>query len=125
MPVPCKPMNHVELTDAEYQKYCELIYRVAGIRIAENKRVMVSNRVRRRLKATGISSFTEYYAFLTSPTGGEEMPLFLDAITTNETYFFRDIQNYDWLGDAFLARDHPASHAAKAAQVPADLVSSV
>ena len=36
-----KLMNHVELTDEEYEKFCELIYRVAGIRIAENKRVMV------------------------------------------------------------------------------------
>jgi chemotaxis protein methyltransferase CheR len=96
-------MNHFELTDGEYQKYCDLIYRVAGIRIAENKRLMVSNRVRRRLKATGISSFSEYYAFLTSASGAaEEMPLFLDAITTNETYFFRDTQNYDWFGDVFL-----------------------
>jgi chemotaxis protein methyltransferase CheR len=102
MLVPSKPMNHVELTDGEYHKYCELIYRVAGIRIADNKRVMVSNRVRRRLKATGISDFTEYFAFLTSPAGGDEMPLFLDAITTNETYFFRDTQNYDWLGNTFL-----------------------
>ena len=99
---PCKLMNHVELTDKEYQNYCELIYRVAGIRIAENKRVMVGNRVRRRLRATGISSFNEYYTLLISPAGSSEMPLFLDAITTNETYFFRDIQNYDWLGDAFL-----------------------
>ena len=96
------PMNHVELTEAEYQKYCELIYRVAGIRIADNKRVMVSNRVRRRLRATGISTFTEYHTFLTSAAGSTEMPLFLDAITTNETYFFRDMQNYDWLGDTFL-----------------------
>ena len=103
MPAPCKPMNHVELTDGEYQKYCELIYRVAGIRIAENKRVMVGNRVRRRLRATGISTFAEYYNFLISPGGNGEMPLFLDAITTNETYFFRDIQNYDWLGDTFLS----------------------
>jgi chemotaxis protein methyltransferase CheR len=95
-------MNHVELTDGEYQKYCELIYRVAGIRIAENKRVMVGNRVRRRLRATGISTFAEYYNFLISPVGNGEMPLFLDAITTNETYFFRDIQNYNWLGDTFL-----------------------
>jgi len=95
-------MNHVELTDGEYHKYCELIYRVAGIRIAENKRVMVGNRVRRRLRATGISTFGEYYTFLISPAGNGEMPLFLDAITTNETYFFRDIQNYDWLGDTFL-----------------------
>jgi chemotaxis protein methyltransferase CheR len=95
-------MNHTELTDPEYQKFCELIYRVAGIRIAENKRVMVSNRVRRRLQATGIKSFAEYYAFITSPAGNGEMPLFLDAITTNETYFFRDPQHYEWLGDTFL-----------------------
>jgi chemotaxis protein methyltransferase CheR len=97
-----KLMNHVELTDGEYQKYCELIYRVAGIRIAENKRVMVSNRVRRRLRATGIASFAEYHTFLISPAGSGEMPLFLDAITTNETYFLRDAQNYEWLGDTFL-----------------------
>ena len=95
-------MNHVELTDAEYQKYCELIYRVAGIRIAENKRIMIGNRVRRRLRATGVLSFAQYYSLLISPNGSGEMPLFLDAITTNETYFFRDIQNYEWLGEAFL-----------------------
>jgi chemotaxis protein methyltransferase CheR len=95
-------MNHVELTDGEYRNYCELIYRVAGIRIAENKRIMIGNRVRRRLRATRILTFAEYYTFLISPAGNGEMPLFLDAITTNETYFFRDIQNYDWLGDTFL-----------------------
>ena len=102
MPASRKVMNQFELTDGEYQKYCELIYRVAGIRIADNKRVMVSNRVRRRLRATGISTFAEYHSFLTSPAGSNEMPLFLDAITTNETFFFRDTQNYDWLGDTFL-----------------------
>jgi chemotaxis protein methyltransferase CheR len=91
-----------ELTEAEYAKFCGLIYRVAGIRIAENKRVMVSNRIRRRLRAIGITGFGEYYAYLTSPAGNGEMPLFLDAITTNETYFFRDPQHYDWLGESFL-----------------------
>ena len=95
-------MNHSELTGEEYKKFCELIYRVAGIRIADNKRVMVSNRVRRRLRATGIESFASYYTFLTSPSGGDEMPFFLDAITTNETYFFRDPQHYEWLGNRFL-----------------------
>ena len=95
-------MHQAELTEEEYQKFCELIYRVAGIRIAENKRVMVTNRVRRRLRATEIKTFAEYYGFLISPAGSAEMPLFLDAITTNETYFFRDTQNYDWLGDTFL-----------------------
>src|SRR5215470_6398243 len=95
-------MNSTELTDEEYQRFCGLIYRVAGIRIAENKRVMVGNRVRRRLRAIGINTFAEYYAFLTSQSGSDEMPLFLDAITTNETYFFRDPHQYEWLGETFL-----------------------
>src|SRR5262245_36533891 len=95
-------MIHSELTGEEYKKFCDLIYRAAGIRIVDNKRMMVSNRVRRRLRATGIESFARYYQFLTSPAGGDEMPFFLDAITTNETYFYRDMQHYEWLGDTFF-----------------------
>ncbi len=95
-------MNLIELTDDEFDLYLALIYRVAGIRIAETKRVLVSNRVRRRLRATGIETFAAYYAFLTSAKGAGEMPAFLDAVTTNETYFFRDQVHYDWVGGEFL-----------------------
>jgi chemotaxis protein methyltransferase CheR len=95
-------MHATELTDEEFKRFCGLIYRVAGIRIADTKRVLVANRVRRRLRATGIKTFSEYYAFLTSPSGTGEMPLFLDAITTNETYFYRDKHHYQWLGETFL-----------------------
>jgi chemotaxis protein methyltransferase CheR len=102
VPATTKSMNHAELTDEEYEKYCELIYRIAGIRMATNKRVMVSNRVRRRLRAIGITSFAKYFTFVTSRAGNGEMPLFLDAITTNETHFFRDTQHYEWLGETFL-----------------------
>ena len=95
-------MHATELTDEEFKRFCGLIYRVAGIRIADTKRVLVANRVRRRLRATGIKTFSEYYTFVTSPAGSGEMPQFLDAITTNETYFFRDTQHYAWLGETFL-----------------------
>jgi chemotaxis protein methyltransferase CheR len=95
-------MTLTELTDDEFAKFLALIYRVAGIRIAETKRVLVSNRVRRRLRATGIETFAAYYAFLNSPAGAGEMPAFLDAVTTNETYFFRDQPHYDWLGDELI-----------------------
>jgi chemotaxis protein methyltransferase CheR len=95
-------MHVTELTDEEFKRFCGLIYRVAGIRIADNKRVLVTNRVRRRLRATGINAFSEYYAFLISSGGAAEMPAFLDAITTNETYFYRDTQHYQWLADTFL-----------------------
>ncbi|HWE40690.1 MAG TPA: protein-glutamate O-methyltransferase CheR [Isosphaeraceae bacterium] len=97
---PAKPL--AELTDDEFGRFRALIYRVAGIRIPPTKRVMVSNRIRRRLRATGIGGFSAYYAHLTSAAGGGEMPRFLDEITTNETYFYRDPHHYQWLADSFL-----------------------
>ena len=95
-------MADVELTGPEFERYLALIYKVAGIRIPASKKVMVSNRVRRRLRATGIASFAAYYSQLTSPAGATEMPAFLDAITTNETYFYRDTHHYEWFGATFL-----------------------
>ncbi|MDG3008241.1 CheR family methyltransferase [Paludisphaera mucosa] len=95
-------MNLIELTDAEFAKYRDLIYRVSGIRIGENKRVLISNRVRRRLRATGIAGYSAYFDFIRSAAGQVEMQPFLDAVTTNETYFFRDAAHYQWLADEFL-----------------------
>ena len=90
------------LGDEDFQRFLALIYRVSGISIPTTKRVLVSNRVRRRLKATGIADFPAYYSYLTSRAGAAEMPRFLDEITTNETYFFRDAHQYAWLGQKFV-----------------------
>jgi chemotaxis protein methyltransferase CheR len=95
-------MLAVELTEPEFEKFQGLIYRLAGIRIPGTKRVMVSNRLRRRLRATGIASFSAYFTYLNSGAGRAEMPLFLDVITTNETYFFRDPHHYEWIEQSFL-----------------------
>ena len=95
-------MADEELTDREFERFRDLIYKVAGIRIPASKKVMVTNRLRRRLRVTGISTFAGYYTQLTTPSGSAEMPAFLDAITTNETYFYRDIHHYEWLGGTFL-----------------------
>lgn len=93
-----------ELTEAQFERFRGLIYRHAGIRIPPTKRVMMANRVRRRLRATGIATFGEYLARLESPQGAGELPGLLDAVTTNETYFFRDPHHYAWLGGTFLPR---------------------
>ena len=53
----------------EFERFRALIYKVAGIQIPRTKKVMVTNRLRRRLRATGIATFAAYYAHLTSPRG--------------------------------------------------------
>lgn len=94
----------VELTEGEFEQFRKLIYKVSGIQIPATKRVMVSNRLRRRLRATGIPTFAAYYAMLTARgTAAEaETPKFLDEITTNETYFFRDPHHFEWVASQFL-----------------------
>ena len=92
-----------ELSPVEFAKFRDYIYATAGICLGDHKRTLVSNRIRRRLKATNRTDFGDYYKFLVSPAGRDELPSFLDEITTNETYFFRDRYQYDWLKTKFLA----------------------
>ncbi|ODT97947.1 MAG: chemotaxis protein [Planctomycetes bacterium SCN 63-9] len=102
-----------DLTDEDFEKFRSLIYRVSGIQIATNKKLMITNRLRRRVRETKLPGFAEYYAFLTSPAGGREMPLFLDEITTNETYFYRDPPHYEWFAGTFLPEIARQAHARK------------
>jgi chemotaxis protein methyltransferase CheR len=90
------------LSQQEFDRFRTLIYQLSGIRVAPTKQILVSNRLRKRLKETGIESFDAYYKFITTPPGKAEVASFLDAITTNETYFFRDLSQFDWLGRNFL-----------------------
>ena len=45
-------------------RYAELIYERTGIRVSPQKKTLLSNRVRRRLRETGIRGFAEYYNHL-------------------------------------------------------------
>jgi chemotaxis protein methyltransferase CheR len=102
MPQPQPQPPRDELSAELFGRFIDLIYRRAGIRIPATKRVLIANRVRRRLVETGIPRYADYYTFLVSPQGRTELPRFLDEITTNETYFYRDKAQYDWLGGEFL-----------------------
>jgi chemotaxis protein methyltransferase CheR len=111
-------MSSAELTPADFQRFQTYIYSTAGIKIGDHKRTLVSNRIRRRLKATGLDDFADYYKLLVSPTGRDELPQFLNEITTNETYFLRDPHQYDWLRKDFCKQiTDPIASAKKPKQI--------
>jgi len=97
------PLNLPQVTDAELQRYADLVYRRTGIRISPQKKTLLSNRLRRRLKDTGIRTYSEYYDYLTRlPSQHPEWDAFLQEITTHETYLFRDEAQWRWFRDRFL-----------------------
>lgn len=97
------PLALPQVSDAELQRYADLVYRKTGIRISPQKKTLLSNRLRRRLKETGINSYAEYYEYLTNlPARHPEWDAFLQEITTHETYLFRDELQWQWFRKTFL-----------------------
>jgi chemotaxis protein methyltransferase CheR len=90
------------LNSKQFDRFRDLIYENSGILVERNKVTLLSNRIRRRVNAGGFDDFDAYYRFLTSPDGVSEISGFLDAITTNETYFFRTPKQFDWFKSDWL-----------------------
>jgi chemotaxis protein methyltransferase CheR len=77
------------LDDALFSEFRSVIYRHSGIYFEDNKRYLLESRLVQRLQALGSSSFEAYRNFLTSPAGAQELHALTNAVTINETYFFR------------------------------------
>ena len=89
-------------TPSEFEQFQKLIFQLSGIRVPENKVMLLSNRIRRRVKATGVADFRAYLKLLRASAGREELEGFLNAVTTNETSFFRTEKHFDWLRTEFI-----------------------
>ncbi len=92
----------ITLSPEQFARFATFIYERTGIRTADGKVMLLSNRIRRRLRARGLDSFDAYYDLLLADQEGDELEAFVDAITTNETHFFRTSAHFDWVAGPFL-----------------------
>lgn len=90
------------ITDQEFALFQRLIYKLAGIHLSEAKKVLLVGRLGRRLKALNLSTYSEYYRLLSSDKDPDELQRMVDLLTTNETYFFREPQHFDFLKNQIL-----------------------
>jgi chemotaxis protein methyltransferase CheR len=78
-----------DLTEEEFRRLCEYLYRRTGMVFTEAKRYYVERRVLERMLATQSGSFASYFARLRTDVRGE-IEQFINAFTVNETYFYRE-----------------------------------
>ena len=90
------------LTPEQFGLFQQFIYRRTGIAMQDGKITLLSNRIRRRLRAHRLESFDEYYRLLAGNLLPGELEHFIDAVTTNETFFFRTAGHFDWFSGPFL-----------------------
>ena len=83
------------LTDATFIELRDIIYKLSGIYYAEAKKYLLEGRIAKRLLARRLNGFEDYVEFLQSPSGRLELNDLFEAITINETYFFRAEQQFE------------------------------
>jgi chemotaxis protein methyltransferase CheR len=86
-----------EITEREFSLFQALILRDAGIYLAPAKKALLVGRLAKRLRALGLSSFGEYYRRVVEEDDRDERVQMLDCISTNETHFFREPRQFEFL----------------------------
>ena len=92
-----------EITAADFLKFRDFFYRKTGIHFDENKRYFVDKRLVDRIAATGAADFRAYFIALRFEAAGLELQALVNAMTVNETYFFREVYQFDCLVRDMLA----------------------
>ena len=97
-------MNAI-LSSTDFNQLSSFIYAELGIKMPDSKNTMLTGRLSRRLRALGLSNFSQYCQFLFSPKGlEEEMVHLINAVTTNKTDFFREPAHFDYLTQTALPK---------------------
>ncbi len=73
-----------------------------GISLQPGKETLVQARLVRRLLALGLSSFSQYIQLLTEDMTGSELRAMVDALTTNQTSFFREPRQFVFLRQVLI-----------------------
>ena len=95
-----RPPSPDQLSERHYRQIAAVIERDVGIRLPPSKRTMVEGRLRKRVRALGLSGVDEYCRTLFDEGRLEaEYVHLVDMVTTNKTDFFREPEHFDFLRD--------------------------
>ena len=94
----------LSVSPALFQKFQKLIHCETGIWLGSSKTALLCGRLFRRLRALEITSLESYYERVAGPDQHEERSRMIDAITTNETRFFREPRQFEFLAQRVFPR---------------------
>lgn len=93
-------LTYREIGPDEFAYITGVLHRETGIRLSPGKEALVAGRLDKRLRHLGLADYPEYVRFLrTQSPASPEMVQLINLLTTNETFFFRERQHFDFLRD--------------------------
>ena len=92
-----------QLSDALFSKFAAIIHQNCGIFLAPKKKLMLSARLNKRLRALELHTYEDYFYYLQKETAAE-LPFFINTVTTNTTEFFRESGHFRFLKEVALPK---------------------
>jgi len=84
-----------KLEDAEFRTFQKIIFKEAGIDLSDKKKLLVQSRLYKRILHYKFNSYTEYLRLV--QINSVEKSEMVNLLTTNETYFFREIEHFEFI----------------------------
>ena len=90
--------SNSELSVEAFSELRKYIYNLCGIYFPDNKKYFLESRLQKRIRFLKLDSFEKYMDFLKyNPNKNSEIKYLVEAITINETFFFRNQPQLDAL----------------------------
>ena len=97
-------MTPLTLTDETFRQIRDFIYEKSGIFIPDNKKYFIENRLGKKIQEKNLKGYEDYLYVLKFGGDKSELTKLFDLVTTNETFFFREPQQFDVFSGELLAK---------------------
>lgn len=94
----------MSMNDEVFKQFRDFIYEKSGIFIPDNKKYFLENRLGRRVQELNLKGYEDYLYNLKYDSAHKELQKLFELVTTNETFFFREPQQFDVFSGELLAR---------------------
>jgi len=96
------PRTGFAITDSDFELFSRFLEETSGILLAKHKQYLVQSRLGKIVKEQNCLSLKDLIVRLENPAAKKLREQVIDAMTTNETLWFRDVHPFDILRDRIL-----------------------
>lgn len=90
---------YLQPSDRAFKKFSSIIHSKTGNKLEHHKKALLSARLNKRIRALNFSNYDDYLKYLLAPENKSEIHEVIDALTTNETHFFREPKHFEFLAE--------------------------
>lgn len=92
----------IAITEKEFLNLADYIRVHYGINLKEEKMTLVTGRLHNVLQQKNFTSFSDYFNYVVSDRTGEAIKTLIDKISTNHTYFMREVDHFNFFSNSIL-----------------------